>query len=386
VVARNFLKTERVYTDNNGNYNFTKNFNKVNLIVKMKNNTTAIRGLFGARVWNLAFPLKKNIGKYKGNLSNIPYTFYRQEHAKSRGMQDWVGVTVFNKRQDFDALTLQEGLSVLPNQLDLFITPYSGAASTPMFPHRSPNNNELLDFFVQKYILLVPQFTGLALTINDLAKRNVDILYGYGRSIGNLDADDISEVIFHELSHAQHYQKVGNDWWREFVVSELTESFNNSGTDFTPYGTGNTVRSPIIALGESWAYHYGKILADRVYGINFSSVQREQGINYDNGDPVAGLSSHINLLEDFSPFRTNDPFRWIPQGLYYDMQDNRNDALMFPPRVLINDEVLNYTNIQFFNALDGDIFSLQNYRIRLLQENGNNQANQVTNLFAGYGY
>lgn len=50
----------------------------------------------------------------------------------------------------------------------------------------------------------------------------------------------------------------------------------------------------------------------------------------------------------------NEVFRWIPQGIYYDMIDDRNDLTVPFPRVPINDEVLNYTNLQFFNALDAD--------------------------------
>lgn len=151
----------------------------------------------------------------------------------------------------------------------------------------------------------------------------------------------------------------------------------------------NTANSPIIALAESWAYHYGRVLANRVYGVNFSSPQVEQGESYFNGWPVAGLSSHLNLLEDYDPNRPVlvDPFRWIPQGIYHDMIDDRNDmTTVVPPRVLIDDQVMNYTNLQFFNALDADINSLPVYRVRLLLENGNNQSGQITNLFAAYGY
>jgi hypothetical protein len=386
VVARNFLKTERVYTNDAGAFSFTKRFKKVQLIVKMKNNNTAVRGLFGVRLWNIVWPLKKNIGKYKGDLNNIQYTFFRQEAVRTRGMQDWVGVTAFNKRTDFGGLAGQDYLPGVPTTMSLFITPLTGSAATPMFPHRYPDNNELLSFFVRRYILGVALFPQYALFLNELAKSRIDLLYGYNRFLEDIDSDDISEVMFHELSHAQHYNKVGNDWWHEFVLSELTETADNEGTQFDPYGQGNTVRSPIIALGESWAYHYGRVLADRVYGINFSSDQVEQGQTYTNGFPVATLSSHLNLLEDFHPGRLNDPFRWIPQGVYYDMIDDRNDLTVPFPRVLINDEVLNYTNLQFFNALDADINSLQAYRVRLLQENGNNQGAEVTNLFAAYGY
>lgn len=112
----------------------------------------------------------------------------------------------------------------------------------------------------------------------------------------------------------------------------------------------------------------------------------EQGQTYTNGFPVVVLSSHLNLLEDFDPTRPIilDPFRWIPQGVYYEMFDDRNDLTVPFPRVLINDEVLNYTNQQFFNALDNDIVSIPQFRVRFLNQNGFNQA--VVDLFTEYHY
>lgn len=50
------------------------------------------------------------------------------------------------------------------------------------------------------------------------------------------------------------------------------------------------------------------------------------------------------------------------------------------------DAVSNYTVQQFFNALQGNVFSAQQYRDRLLLQNSNNQASEVTNLFTQYGY
>ena len=94
-----------------------------------------------------------------------------------------------------------------------------------------------------------------------------------------------------------------------------------------------------------------------------------------------GLNSNLNLLEGFDPNTVVDPFRWIPQGLCYDMIDVRNET-----GVPVVDAVVNYTNQQFFNALDNDVTTLQAFRVRLLTENSNNQFVQVINLFAQYGY
>lgn len=51
-------------------------------------------------------------------------------------------------------------------------------------------------------------------------------------------------------------------------------------------------------------------------------------------------AKHLNLLEDFSPYRLPDPFRWIPQGLFYDLRDAQNEN---SPVV---DQVSGYTNLQ----------------------------------------
>ena len=112
-------------------------------------------------------------------------------------------------------------------------------------------------------------------------------------------------------------------------------------------------------------------LADKKYGFN-SSEQDEGGQdNYTNGYPVGTLSSHLNLLEDFSPFRTGDHFHWIPQGLFYDMMDNLNDINANPQRVLLDDQVTGHTNAQMFNAFQSTIYTLHDYSVKLLQQTNN---------------
>jgi hypothetical protein len=139
----------------------------------------------------------------------------------------------------------------------------------------------------------------------------------------------------------------------------------------------------------------GHFLADRKYaGRNIVAIEqrlvyRNSNIEDLNGNVLAvtGLNAHLNLLEDFNPRRTvDDPFWWIPQGLYYDLFDNRNDNNAIPRRVALNDNVFSYTNQQFYNALDADINNLTAYRTRLLSENANRDAAGVTTIFNFYGY
>lgn len=94
---------------------------------------------------------------------------------------------------------------------------------------------------------------------------------------------------------------------------------------------------------QSWAYHTGHFLTNTKYGAS-SGMFIEQGIGYTNSSPVLGLNSNLNLLEDFSPLRTIGPFRWIPQGLYYDLMDDRNDFAITSNPLHLNDLVFGYTN------------------------------------------
>ncbi|MEO8719933.1 MAG: hypothetical protein ABI297_08740 [Ginsengibacter sp.] len=109
-------------------------------------------------------------------------------------------------------------------------------------------------------------------------------------------------------------------------------------------------------------------------------------MDYHNGFPIAGLSSHLNLLENFDPARTGDHFHWIPTGLFYDMIDIRNDITATPRYANIDDQVSGYTNAKFFNAFTSNIYTLGSYKVNLLQQNGNNQSIQINSLFTQYGY
>jgi hypothetical protein len=195
----------------------------------------------------------------------------------------------------------------------------------------------------------------------------------------------IKTTVYHELTHSAHYVKLGNSWYSQFVGAEVNEVINTFFSSNKPYGDGsNTFDSPIIALGESWAYHIGEFFADREYGAA-SQPAGEQFTNYRNGD-ITGLNSHLIALENYDPHLTGYPFDWIPKGLFYDMMDTRNDINSVPRIVSINDQVTGYTNQQFFNAFSSNITDLTAYRQNLLQQNGNNQSPQVINLFQQYGY
>lgn len=388
IVARRFLKVERVFTNNNGNYTFTKTFrNKASLLIKFKNNDAIVKGLRGARLWQILMPVKINLGKFRGNLSNIARNIEDNNDVRSRGAKHWAGATTHNAVQEFKQDYTNEGMGMPPNKLRILVVPGNGGGSAPMFAKRFINT--LPHYFIRQFLLVSTSQYTLAF-LNSLGTAlagSVDVTIGYNRrgegiTTGN---DAMAELCYHEFTHAAHYAKVGNTQYGNFIQSSINEIIANFGTEFSPYGQGNTGNSPIIALYESWAYYMGHWLTNRKYGT-LSGQFNEQGIGYVNNFPVNGINSNLNLLENFSPNRQNDPFRWIPQGLLYDLIDNRNDFAITGNPLFPGDLVSNYTNQEFFNALDSDINSLPAFRIRLLNENNNNQAADVNALFAFYNF
>lgn len=157
-----------------------------------------------------------------------------------------------------------------------------------------------------------------------------------------------------------------------------------------------------MAVGEMWGNHCEKLFSERHY----ANPLREtfailQGVFVNDGSPIfnyagidtrriPGLNANFASIENFNPTinqlfgTTVDPHQWIPQGLPYDLFDNRND-FNFNINLPV-DNVAGYTAQQCFNALQGDVRTVPAFRDRLLQQNGNNQAAAVTNLFFRYGY
>lgn len=68
-------------------------------------------------------------------------------------------------------------------------------------------------------------------------------------------------------------------------------------------------------------------------------------------------------------------------GFVYDLWDPANENI-FP----VTDQVSSYTNTQMFGAFQSNIYTLQDYKARLLQTTTNPTSQFVTGLFSQYHY
>lgn len=392
MVAKRFLKIEKTYTDNQGHFYLTKEFNKVRLIAKFKNSQAIIRSLRRSRLWQILYAAERDFGIHKGSLNNLQLTIPFNTNALSRGARYWAAATAHNTVQEYYEYAGQNNIGTPPGGIRILLSNWHNASgATPMYAKRVIQ--ELPEDFLRFYVLGSALYSPVIANLAYMLKREIDVTVGYNRfsAFNNADitrdADDVSEIMFHELTHAAHYNKVGNNWWNDFVDGELNNIIWHAD-DNPPYGLGNQgYTSDIIATGESWAYHMGHIMTDMKYGVNSNCTSEQANrsgfrLTQFCPDPARTVHPHIEVLEQYDPNLTDDPDSWIPKGLYLDLIDTRNESPLTGGPIF--DNASGYTNQQFFNALQTDVRSVRQFRDRLLQQTGFSQ--QVVDLFNEYGY
>ncbi len=387
IVLKRFLKIDRVYTNDGGDFQATKSFkNKVNVRVSFKTSDFVVRGLRGIRFWQMRFPVSFGIGKFSGNLSQVRHVFEEGTNFNSRRYRNWWAAQLMNSYLEFNAFSQNMGIGGLPTDMVALLTNWGAAAgtgSTPMNRHRPLNAGtpprEWIDFFVVDPILFPNTISLSNFLANGVFLRELDMTLGYNVN-GRRMSDRVKALMYHELAHAAHFGKVGRQWWNSLVNAEIT-TIISSPRNLDPYGDGTDgIASEYISVGESWAEHVSRMMCDARYGLQSTEIPY-QGLTYTTG---GGFSSHINEIEDFRPGVAINPFSWIPEGLFLDLIDDgaRNEA--FP----VADNIGGFTNQQLFNALDNDVTSMPQYRARLLAETAAPPGREaaVINLFAQYGY
>jgi hypothetical protein len=385
VVAKRWFKIQRVFTDNGGHFLLTKHFkNNVKIIEKFKNADAYIYGMRGTRLWQMILPVQRTLGIYSGNKSNIIFDNDQAGPVNSKGNRYWVAATVHNAVQEHNDYATQFGFSKMPAVMHIFVTDWAynpGAGSTPLFRERRLFGFIPPVYYVNNYMVFTGRHYvdgGIVAVANIASKIGVDMVLDYFTK-GEFMSDIIKTLAYHEMSHASDYSQVGDTWYGNFVTDELNEVQNHPGaTDqYNPYGDANSPDAPIIALGEAWAYHMGHFLADQRYGVNAYDQIEQPGLQY---NPNGTNHPDIDVLENFDPNYTPDPFRWIPKGLMEDLIDNT------PTEAIVNDQVSGYSINQLFRAMQSDVTSVSQYKVRLLQLYGTAQQTQVNNLFASYHY
>lgn len=204
------------------------------LFIKFKNSNAIIKGLRGARLWQILNPVKINLGRFRGDLNNIFINVDDNNEVRSRGARHWAAATTHNAVQEYllDRAPV-EGIGLPPNKLRVLVVPGNGAGSAPMFAKRLISN--LPEYFMRQFILIrsavypLTYINGLATV---LASR-VDVTIGYNGGNNVTSGNNaMADLCYHEFTHAAHYNKVGNTAYGNFVQAEINEMIANFNGGF----------------------------------------------------------------------------------------------------------------------------------------------------------
>lgn len=237
-----FVKFATAYTDRDGYYTMNKEFSsKIRYRIVFKNERNFALGL------NLILVPASVSTLGKAEPDGISMTITRDSDEKlfrrcvvNNAVYDYIG------RCDKKDMNIGEP----PKDLRIWLLSKLEPSSTPMIHQGAVVSHPLIAGFLGPYALLVKLFAP-------------DITLGMS---GKNDYKSIYSTVNHELAHASHYAKVGNDYWNKYVEYILT-SFVSSGT---AYGSGKEDGAGYCEVGEMWAYYLQCVMEKDRYGGKLS--------------------------------------------------------------------------------------------------------------------
>lgn len=237
VRVHNFVKWDTEYTDENGYYKMSKSYRtNVHYAIVFENKT-------GFLIWgNWAFFACANY-----NMGWHPNSGHSRDIYSNS--QAWLWANINNAAYIYsEKLCPKFGILKPPLNTTIWAlrrTSSKWAGSAPMLRHIVFTTEELNSM----------QY-GINITFEGednwyLGNFSPD-LFIYNKT----DAKAIYSTVFHELSHASHFSKVGQTYWKKYVKHIV----DNKG-----YGKGTEPEAGYCGVGEMWANYFGNYICCRDY-------------------------------------------------------------------------------------------------------------------------
>ncbi len=350
---------QKDYTDAAGCWLIDKKYHKkLNIWVKFESATCNVKTMKGkADLWGYTFPRRAHIGTYGGpNFNNIEILFTWTSSIDTKQFRNWIAATTNNSVYEFQGYCAANGLPSPPGDLKMLVTPWGGdgnTGATPMFDKMSAANQVIVGIPAVAILMGVfgvtfPPAAILGIAFGEwIAAAAPDIVLNVNEA-ANVNADDMREILYHELAHSTHFGKVGEGYWLPniaYVMNNAIPPGNNP-----PYGTSSTPGSGRCAVIEAWGFQNGMWATHGRYG----------GTHTNPGFPAARFTWQA-LLE----IRTVTS-GYIAFGWQYDLQDNNtvNPPLVFENST-ITDGVSGYTQAMIFGTMTPGMLSLSQQRAAL---------------------
>lgn len=262
VRARVFLKIRTDYTDENGNYAITNDFNLSPRYELRFENKYGFKEGYG--IGCLVLPATYNMQ----NSRNVEI---KQEDSHKW----WSLATVNNAAYDWFKFCEDNNITKPAGDLRIWLMKVAEGASTLMLHHglfNYTNASKIMDYIAltssNPYVLLA-----------DVALKALIQLIGPDITLCGIESvtesKEIYDTICHELAHATHFQKLGNNdmnrcaWWCNVFNYEL-EYISDPG-----YGDGSYNGSGPCGVTEMWAYAMGYYMQNSTYSLKKTVFPRD---------------------------------------------------------------------------------------------------------------
>ena len=288
---RQFAKIWTAVTNERGEYTIQANLltNKPEVLLTFENELYEVRNFDADNIIQLLAPYTRTLGNI--TINGTTEIIIGKGNQTNATLQ--TAATTFLAIQQYRTFSEKNGYNLPPKKMNVWISGddvfgTEGSFAAPMLRNLGFTDiNSIKQLLVGLFHLPL----SLAGTIANSVKSHLPDIYApYYASYEQGVSKYYIEAMFHEFSHAGHYSKVGNSFWKPYI----THIYENGG-----YGNGEQMNSGLVALSESWAEDLSMQCLRYFYGNTLYSDE---------------------LLD----INTNANYPWIPWGLYNDIYDKGN--------------------------------------------------------------
>lgn len=251
VRCHTFVKYGYTYTDANGYYSFQ-----------------GTKKWVSSPEYTLIFSNTKGFNVYGNRLVFLPATYSLGTHNRSgfsttigTSSQAWKWAVINDASYDYYHMCSNCDILPPPNKLKIWAITWMSRSSAAMLPRLVGYHDALsIATFISASStspvgIVFAVFASLAQFLSPDITIGVN---GYGNGQNN-GYEVIYSSVWHELSHASHFMKIGNQKWESYINHVIASTITGQG----PYGSASTCSSTstggagICGVSESWAYAMG---------------------------------------------------------------------------------------------------------------------------------
>ncbi len=340
IIIKDFTKTAAGWTDKDGHFAFSTPSivsDTAEVMIRFDNDYIEIHTLDAGDIFNVFGTNTFSLGFRKScAFTNLDIAIGRQFNDAAL-QHSCAALLALNEYKIFAS----ENGFLMPDKKFYFWlgkeAPISTSYATPMLHNMSEQN-------ITNPTQLLSNLFGVPADLANLlsiviADQLPDVYAPYYLRYSTVARASFIETLFHELSHASHFAKVGPAFWLPYVEY----IYGHGG-----YGEPAFTNSGIIGLSEAWAEDLSNI-----------------GLNYIYNKPK------------YIGYNENPPADWIPYGLYHDLYDTgTNESFDF---------VSGITFPKIYNLFTVDTKNLSIMKARL-KTNFPAQQVAIDSVFHHYGY